>query len=67
MRELGIHAYRFSISWSRVLPGGVGSVNEAGLAFYDRLVDELKKNGIEPYVTLFHWDFPYVLLLVTSI
>lgn len=61
MRELGIRAYRFSISWSRVLPGGVGSVNEAGLAFYDRLVDELKKNGIEPYVTLFHWDFPYVL------
>ncbi len=61
MRELGIRAYRFSISWSRVLPEGVGSVNEAGLAFYDRLVDELKKNGIEPYVTLFHWDFPYAL------
>lgn len=61
MKELGVKAYRFSISWSRVLPQGTGKVNKAGIAFYDSLVDELKKNGIEPYVTLFHWDYPYAL------
>ncbi len=61
MAELGLQAYRFSISWPRVLPEGVGTVNEPGLAFYDRLVDELLAQGIEPWVTLFHWDYPHAL------
>jgi beta-glucosidase len=61
MRELGIDAFRFSIAWPRVLPNGRGAVNAKGLDFYDRLVDELLGNGIEPYVTLFHWDTPQVL------
>ena len=58
MRELGLNAYRFSVSWSRVLPEGTGKVNRAGLAFYDRLVDALLGAGIEPLVTLYHWDLP---------
>jgi beta-glucosidase len=61
MRELGLDAFRFSIAWPRVLPDGRGRVNEAGLDFYDRLVDELLGNGIAPFVTLFHWDTPQVL------
>lgn len=61
MRDLGLHAYRFSISWPRVLPDGVGRVNEAGIGFYDRLVDALLEAGIRPWVTLFHWDYPYAL------
>jgi beta-glucosidase len=61
MKELGIDAFRFSIAWPRVLPQGRGGVNEAGLDFYDRLVDELLANGIEPFVTLFHWDTPQAL------
>lgn len=61
MRELGVRAYRFSVSWPRVLPEGVGNTNESGLAFYDRLVDALLQAGIEPWVTLFHWDFPLAL------
>jgi len=61
MKELGVNAYRFSISWPRVLPDGTGKVNDKGLGFYDRLVDELQKAGIEPFITLFHWDFPYEL------
>jgi beta-glucosidase len=61
MREIGLNGYRFSISWPRVLPEGTGKVNEAGLAFYDRLVDRLLAAGITPYVTLFHWDFPFDL------
>ena len=52
-------AYRFSIDWSRVLPEGFGSVNESGIAFYDSLINELLKNGIEPYITLHHWELPY--------
>jgi beta-glucosidase len=63
MKEIGLQAYRLSISWPRVLPGGTGMVNEKGLAFYDRLVDGLLEAGIEPWVTLFHWDFPYELYL----
>jgi beta-glucosidase len=61
MKLLGIQGYRFSVSWPRVLPEGVGAVNEPGLAFYDKLVDELLAAGIVPYVTLFHWDYPYEL------
>jgi beta-glucosidase len=61
MRWLGLGAYRFSLSWSRILPDGRGRVNEAGLAFYDRLVDGLLAAGIDPWVTLFHWDLPAAL------
>ncbi len=61
MAELGIKAYRFSISWPRVLPAGTGDVDPAGLEFYDRLVDKLLAAGIDPYITLFHWDYPYDL------
>jgi beta-glucosidase len=61
MKELGLDAFRFSIAWPRVLPQGRGAVNQAGLDFYDRLVDELLANGIEPFATLFHWDTPQAL------
>ena len=61
MKELGIRAYRFSISWTRIFPDGVGKVNEAGVRFYSELLDALLENGIEPYITLFHWDYPYAL------
>jgi len=61
MKELGLTAYRFSISWSRVLPEGRGRVNQAGLDFYRRLVDALSAAGITPVATLFHWDFPAAL------
>jgi beta-glucosidase len=61
MKRLGLTAYRFSIAWGRVLPQGRGAVNEAGLGFYDRLVDTLLANGIEPMATLFHWDLPAAL------
>ncbi|MGH8061739.1 MAG: family 1 glycosylhydrolase, partial [Pseudoxanthomonas sp.] len=61
MKELGMQAYRFSISWSRVLPEGRGRVNQKGLDFYERLVDTLLENGIEPVATLFHWDLPAAL------
>lgn len=61
MQSIGLHAYRFSISWPRILPDGVGAVNAKGLDFYDRLVDELLAAGITPYATLFHWDYPYAL------
>ncbi len=61
MRELGIDAYRFSVAWPRVQPTGSGAPNEAGLDFYDRLVDELLDAGIRPIVTLYHWDLPQAL------
>lgn len=61
MRELGVSAYRFSVSWPRVLPEGAGPVNAKGLDFYDGLVDALLAAGIEPWLTLFHWDFPLAL------
>ncbi len=60
-RDLGVNAFRLSISWPRVLPEGRGAVNEAGLDFYDRVVDELLANDIEPVVTLYHWDLPAAL------
>lgn len=61
MKDLGLKAYRFSISWPRILPAGRGKVNPAGIAFYSRLVDALLEAGIEPFVTLYHWDLPQVL------
>jgi beta-glucosidase len=61
MKELGIRAYRFSISWPRVLPEGTGAVNRRGLDFYRAFVDGLREAGIEPWVTLFHWDYPLAL------
>jgi beta-glucosidase len=61
MRALGIGAYRFSIAWPRVQPQGMGGPNEAGLAFYDRLVDGLLDAGITPFATLYHWDLPQAL------
>jgi beta-glucosidase len=61
MRDLGVNAYRLSMAWSRVLPAGTGQVNEAGLAWYERLVDALLEAGIEPWLTLYHWDLPQAL------
>ncbi len=61
MADLGLGAYRLSISWPRVLPEGTGRPNETGLGFYDRLVDELLAYGIDPFVTLYHWDLPQAL------
>ncbi|MBR1138804.1 MAG: GH1 family beta-glucosidase [Bradyrhizobium sp.] len=61
MRDLGLDAYRFSIAWPRVLPQGRGAANEAGLAFYDRLIDALLAAGIEPWLCLYHWDLPQAL------
>ncbi|MGN8544325.1 GH1 family beta-glucosidase [Bradyrhizobium sp. 13971] len=61
IKELGAKAYRFSIAWPRVFPDGTGTPNPKGLDFYNRLVDELLANGIEPYATLYHWDLPQAL------
>ncbi|HEX6471502.1 MAG TPA: GH1 family beta-glucosidase [Streptosporangiaceae bacterium] len=61
MKRLGVDAYRFSIAWPRIVPGGAGPVNPAGLAFYDRLVDALLEAGITPFPTLYHWDLPQAL------
>lgn len=61
MRQLNLNAYRFSISWPRILPDGFGRVNEAGIDFYSRLVDGMLARGIEPYLTLYHWDLPQAL------
>lgn len=61
MQDLGLNAYRFSLSWSRILPAGTGTVNRAGLDFYSRLVDALLARGIQPCATLYHWDLPAAL------
>lgn len=61
MARLGVKHYRFSIAWPRVIPQGTGAANEKGLTFYDRLIDALLAQGITPYVTLFHWDYPSAL------
>jgi beta-glucosidase len=61
MRDIGLNAYRFSISWGRIFPAGTGAVNARGLAFYDRLIDALLENEIQPLVTLYHWDLPAAL------
>ena len=61
MKTLGVDAYRFSIAWPRVQPDGAGAWNPAGLAFYDRLLDELLAAGIQPHATLYHWDLPQAL------
>jgi beta-glucosidase len=61
MRDLGLQAYRFGIAWHRILPEGTGRVNQKGLDFYRRLVDALLANGIQPMITLFHWDLPAAL------
>ncbi len=61
MKAMGVHAYRFSISWSRILPSGTGEVNKEGIKFYSELIDELLVNDIRPWVTLYHWDLPLTL------
>ncbi len=61
MKQLHLDAYRFSISWPRVIPSGKGSLNVKGVDFYSRLIDELLKKGIDPWITLYHWDLPYEL------
>ncbi len=61
MKQMGLKAYRFSVSWPRILPDGTGKVNQKGLDYYDRLVNELLAQGIEPFMTLYHWDLPYEL------
>jgi beta-glucosidase len=61
MKALGTRAYRFSISWPRIFPQGTGPANAKGLAFYDRLTDDLLANGIQPFATLYHWDLPQAL------
>ena len=61
MKEMGLKAYRFSISWPRIFPRGKGKINPRGVAFYDNLINELLANDIEPFVTLYHWDLPMAL------
>ncbi|MAO19240.1 MAG: beta-glucosidase [Phycisphaerae bacterium] len=61
IQRLGANGYRFSISWSRLIPDGTGEFNEAGFAYYDRLIDALLERGVEPWVTLYHWDLPQAL------
>ncbi|MFX1556888.1 MAG: GH1 family beta-glucosidase [Promethearchaeota archaeon] len=60
MKEIGLNAYRFSVSWPRIFPTGKGKINQKGVEFYDNLIDELLENGIEPFLTIYHWDLPIV-------
>ena len=64
MKQLGIKAYRFSISWARIFPSGKGDPNSKGVSFYDKLINTLLDNGIEPVITLFHWDLPVKLQVI---
>ena len=61
LKELGVTSYRFSVAWSRIQPKGYGEINPKGIAYYNRLIDRLLENNIEPFVTLFHWDLPVEL------
>ena len=61
MKDLNVRAYRFSIAWSRILPTGRGPINMAGIHFYSDLIDELLRQNIQPWITLFHWDLPQTL------
>lgn len=63
MKALGMKIYRFSISWARIIPDGDGEINPKGIDFYNRVIDELLANGIQPFVTLYHFDLPYALVL----
>lgn len=62
MKEMGLRAYRFSVAWTRILPKGTGPINDKGIEFYSNLIDELKRNDIEPIITLYHWDLPQCLM-----
>ena len=64
MRDLGIKAYQFSVSWPRIFPAGTGALNPQGWGFYDRMLDALLAAGIEPFCTLYHWDLPEALMTV---
>jgi beta-glucosidase len=61
MKWMGVDAYRFSVAWSRIIPNGVGPINQAGLDFYDRLIDGALERGIQPWITMYHWDLPQAL------
>lgn len=61
MANLGLQGYRFSLAWPRIFPSGKGAANQTGISFYDRLIDGLLEEGIDPYVTLYHWDLPQAL------
>ncbi|KAK8567340.1 hypothetical protein V6N12_005936 [Hibiscus sabdariffa] len=61
MKDMGMDAYRFSIAWSRIFPNGTGEINQAGVDHYNNLINALLAKGIEPYVTLYHWDLPQAL------
>ena len=61
LKDLGVNTYRFSIAWPRILPNGMGEINEKGIEHYHQLIDKLVENGIEPMVTIYHWDLPQTL------
>lgn len=61
MRTMGIRNYRFSLNWARILPEGIGPVNQAGIDYYKDMIREMRANGIEPYLTMFHWEYPQAL------
>lgn len=61
MKAMGVNSYRFSVNWARILPNGIGEVNQQGIDYYKDMIREMKKNGIEPYFTMFHWEYPQAL------